>query len=615
MKNKPKQEKYWLRVSYGCNNRCLFCLDHESQKDVKNKFLPLNDLKDKMLKARINNFDKLILSGGEPTIHPEINEIASKAKELGFKRIQIITNGRMLSYKSFLNDLVNSGVNEITLSVHGIDAKTYDKLTNTQNALAQVFKALVNLKSYPKIIKNIDIVITKHNYQDILRMINFYSSFFNIYEYDLLWLIPFGRAWENWDDLYIEPKEAFEKGIKPVLDLARTDKRFHVWTNRFPEKYLKGYEEYIQNPIKIMDEVRGRRQMFLDYINNNTDLYCYNVKRCQFCPLNEFCKEFIKKARNKGFDLNNFTEKYIKQKQRILSTPDRLEIYLTFKCNNNCIFCSEYKNRDNYGNQEFFTPESFELLLEKYSRKKIKHITFLGGEPFLCSNILKFLKLSKKHNFKTAITSNGLMLSNRKFAKEVLVYVDELVLSIQSADEQTILKMSQNQRACQNLPEALENIKKYFKGDLLKVSTVITSENFQDLSDLILFVKKWGITELTFNSLDISPENKKYLVSLSKIKEKIPEWIKIAKTNQINLKFGELPLCILGDNINNSENFNFDNRINLSPEGIELDRGKIPQRQMLKTYKCKQCKLYDECLGINKEYFDIKGDQEINPIN
>ena len=57
-------------------------------------------IKEDLNKAR-ERCDSVVLVGGEPTIRKDIIEIVKYAKQLGFKKIQIQTNGRRFAYKNF----------------------------------------------------------------------------------------------------------------------------------------------------------------------------------------------------------------------------------------------------------------------------------------------------------------------------------------------------------------------------------------------------------------------------------------------------------------------------------------------------------------------------------
>ena len=77
--------------THGCNFRCPFChnsslVDGPAQEEISE-----NEVID-FLKSRKNILDGVVVSGGEPLLHPDIAEFLKKVKELGYK-VKIDTNG------------------------------------------------------------------------------------------------------------------------------------------------------------------------------------------------------------------------------------------------------------------------------------------------------------------------------------------------------------------------------------------------------------------------------------------------------------------------------------------------------------------------------------------
>jgi hypothetical protein len=61
-----------------------------------------------------------------------------------------------------------------------------------------------------------------------------------------------------------------------------------LWTNRFPAPHLEGYEELIQDPHKLVDEVRGRVEHVEALLRRGTPLPCRG-DRCCHCFLSSLC--------------------------------------------------------------------------------------------------------------------------------------------------------------------------------------------------------------------------------------------------------------------------------------------------------------------------------------
>src|SRR5213593_2418752 len=60
------------------------------------------------------------LTGGEPTVHPELVRVVARMRELRFRRRQIITNGYLLTPK-LIDALNDAGLTDLQISVDGVE--------------------------------------------------------------------------------------------------------------------------------------------------------------------------------------------------------------------------------------------------------------------------------------------------------------------------------------------------------------------------------------------------------------------------------------------------------------------------------------------------------------
>ncbi|MFA6193329.1 MAG: radical SAM protein [Parcubacteria group bacterium] len=286
------KKKHWVRLTRRCNNNCMFCLDKDAQNGTA---LPLSSIRKNLQQGRDQHIDQVVLSGGEATIHPQFLEAVKMAKKMGYKHIQVITNGRMFAYNNFLLASVAAGVNEITFSIHGHNDKLHDKLTGVRGSFRQAITGLKNALEIPGLIVNQDIVINKQNCEQLDEIVEYFVAL-GIHEFDLLQIIPFGRAWEDRGELFYDMEKAMPR-IKKALAFSRRPD-VYIWTNRFPPQYLDGFEELIQHPNKLYDEINGRKDMFEAYLKKGKMMECRG-ERCGYCSLEMFCGDLIE-FREKG---------------------------------------------------------------------------------------------------------------------------------------------------------------------------------------------------------------------------------------------------------------------------------------------------------------------------
>ncbi len=280
------RKKHWVRAVTACNSRCLFCLDADTPRNV---FIPTDDVKAD-LRRGIEELgaDKVIISGGEATLHPDFVELVRYAKQdLGYDRVQTVTNGTMFADRGFYLACRDAGLGEITFSLHGHTADLHDWLTQTPGGFHKLMKGMVRARRDPRgPIVNVDVCINKQNVGVIDKIVELCLSV-GVTEFDLLHVIPQANAFENRDLLFYDVREHLPR-LQKVFRLNR-HRGVTVWTNRFPVHFLEGLEDLIQDPHKMLDEVNGRRFMVRNYLDVGKAMECRDPDRCRHCFIEPFC--------------------------------------------------------------------------------------------------------------------------------------------------------------------------------------------------------------------------------------------------------------------------------------------------------------------------------------
>jgi MoaA/NifB/PqqE/SkfB family radical SAM enzyme len=278
------EKRNWVRLSYDCNNHCTFCLDSNAHDGTMRANM---DIKVQIVEGRKKGAERLILSGGEPTMHPNFLDFVKLGKRAGYPKVQTVTNGRMFKYPAFLDTAADNGLDEITFSLHGHNAKLHDALVGTPGAFVEETAGLKAALASGRFIINIDIVINKMNIKHLPEMLETFIGW-GVLEFDLLHVIPFGNAWtEARHHLFYDLEENLPYLQKAFAYARRPD--IHIWLNRFPPQYTEGFEDLIQDPYKLNDEVRGRREEYDKYLSLGKKLDCRQPERCHYCYLQNLC--------------------------------------------------------------------------------------------------------------------------------------------------------------------------------------------------------------------------------------------------------------------------------------------------------------------------------------
>lgn len=287
------ENRVWIRISSICNNKCLFCLDSDSQDGTFVSSKVIYEKINSWLKSWCKN--RIILSWWEASINPNFIKYIRYAKDLWYKRIQTITNWIMFSDEYFCDNVINAWLEEITFSFHWHNENLHDFLVWSKWAFKKSLKWLIYIKkTHPSIILNIDIVVNRINIKFLPDIIKFFIRLW-INEFDILQIIPFWRWFkENKTKLFYNIEWNLHY-LYSVWELSNY-KWINIWTNRFPAEVFEWYEQLIQDPIKIKSEIMWEGyEMFKKFVLSKWKErpFCH-WEMCKYCFLNQYCNDFIK---------------------------------------------------------------------------------------------------------------------------------------------------------------------------------------------------------------------------------------------------------------------------------------------------------------------------------
>lgn len=133
----------WFRFFNSCNLRCSYCDEPTLPAHPVNAELALATL----AQLRRQGFDHITLSGGEPTLLRQLPRFVEQLRAAGFSWISVATNGHALRDPAFVQALVDTGVKELYMSVHGADADAATGTTGKQGYWEALETALANVQA------------------------------------------------------------------------------------------------------------------------------------------------------------------------------------------------------------------------------------------------------------------------------------------------------------------------------------------------------------------------------------------------------------------------------------------------------------------------------------
>jgi MoaA/NifB/PqqE/SkfB family radical SAM enzyme/glycosyltransferase involved in cell wall biosynthesis len=196
-----------LLINRGCNLRCSFCDLWEGtvNMDIQGKLVPLLD------EAVAIGTKTLVITGGEPFIHPDLFVAVAEAKARGLS-VNITTNGTLIEKR--FDELLGSGVDSLSFSIDGMSA-THDVIRGQKGAWKRTMAGLKRVhKEAPHISTSIYFVVTRTNVAELTAVHDLACSMGTKFDF---W--PVNDA----PDLYLTTEDEKEQWRVAVAHIANTD--------------------------------------------------------------------------------------------------------------------------------------------------------------------------------------------------------------------------------------------------------------------------------------------------------------------------------------------------------------------------------------------------------
>jgi len=297
-----------------------------------------------------------------------------------------------------------------------------------------------------------------------------------------------------------------------------------------------------------------------------------------------------------------------------------IDFHISYRCVNKCIFCSSYDSIAQFKER----PLGYEKIIRilKTKSKQFRSVNFTGGEPTMLSFLPRLLEEAKGLGYQIYVGTNGAGFAENEFCRKAAPFIDKVSFSFHGYNKKLHDFHTARRGSFDNLNKALSNLSRY---PLYFMSnTVITRYNFPHLKEILSFLAAKKIKQVLFSNL--APEGKglenyKLLtVKLGDIKEKAAALAELANRKDIVLRFFAVPACILRDYAAHSNDFYWDERLNIEQAKekgkviIKEEKAIFPSRRRIKVEKCKACLYFNICAGVFEAYYNMFGDSELEPI-
>lgn len=273
----------YIQVVRHCNHFCGFCSNPTTP--YTHDFDSMRVLVDDFVER---GYFGVILTGGEPTLHPELPRITAYAREQGL-HVRMITNGHRLADEAFARELAEAGLQLVHVSVYSVRPEVEERLRGASGTLERAFAAVDNAHRFGVEV-NVNCVINALNADHLDENIRYWMTH-HPHVRHFVWnnLDPsMGRAEVNQAEF--TPRLAdFELSLSRAMRLLhRSGRTFRVekvplcymtdfaWASTETRKIVKGEERIVH----FLDAKQTVRQ---------TDWEHVYAPSCDVCTLREIC--------------------------------------------------------------------------------------------------------------------------------------------------------------------------------------------------------------------------------------------------------------------------------------------------------------------------------------
>ena len=178
------------------------------------------------------------------------------------------------------------------------------------------------------------------------------------------------------------------------------------------------------------------------------------------------------------------------------AAPFRMDLAVTYRCNNNCSHCYNARER-NF--PELSTQQWFKIL-DQLWEIGIPHIVFTGGEPTLRQDLPQLIAYAEKNGQITGINTNGRKLSDPAYLKQLVnAGLDHIQFTLESHDPKIHDHMVQHEGAWIQTQKGLQNALR--EKVYVMTNTTMLQENSMVLAETLDYLGQIGVRTVGLNAL------------------------------------------------------------------------------------------------------------------
>ena len=258
-----------------CNLRCKMCYFTDKDYVKKLKGQLKDDELERIAKVIFKRALKLQIGcGTEPTLYKNLVKVVELGKAYKVPYISLTTNANLLDEEK-IKALLNAGLNEFTISLHGVEKESYENFMKkaSYEKFHNVFNVFAKLKKEYNFKVRINYTFNKDNFYELKSFFNH----FNGNSFDILQIRPIQKLGETeYNDFNLDTiRPDYPELIKTIKLNCKTNNITLLAPDKIPNKNEENSSSFIFDytfcyisPNKFWKpEFNWKEQSFNDFSN------------------------------------------------------------------------------------------------------------------------------------------------------------------------------------------------------------------------------------------------------------------------------------------------------------------------------------------------------------
>lgn len=209
------------------------------------------------------------------------------------------------------------------------------------------------------------------------------------------------------------------------------------------------------------------------------------------------------------------------------SAPHRMDLALSYRCNNDCAHCYNDRPRDY---PELSTDE-WRKILDRLWDIGIPHVVFTGGEPTLRSDLPELIQHAENNGQITGLNTNGRRLSNPEFVAQLVeAGLDHVQITYESHIPSVHDFIVRHHGAWK---QTIAGIRNALDSPLfVMTNTTLLQDNYQTLQGALESLAALGVPTIGLNALIYSGKGQSVGTGLDEAE--LPALLELARTHTEN---------------------------------------------------------------------------------